>query len=172
MEKWCLQRGLNSRPLVYKTSALPLSYRGFLSLRCPGYFDAIREEIKLPAIWSEGKKIGLDRDLNPGPRAPEARIIPLDHQAIDMWRGPPLLTWTKCLLLSFLYSLQRSSLAVVAEWLRRWTWNPMGSARVGSNPANCEKEIFLFTFTGPQIKWLCVCQVWGSNPRNLTIMRA
>ena len=28
--------------------------------------------------------------------------------------------------------------AVVAEWLRRWTWNPMGSTRVGSNPANCE----------------------------------
>ena len=26
----CLQRGLNSRPLVYKTSALPLSYRGCL----------------------------------------------------------------------------------------------------------------------------------------------
>ena len=24
--------------------------------------------------------------------------------------------------------------AVVAEWLRRWTANPMGSARVGSNP--------------------------------------
>ena len=23
--------------------------------------------------------IGLSRDLNPGPRAPEARIIPLDH---------------------------------------------------------------------------------------------
>ena len=22
----------------------------------------------------------------------------------------------------------------VAEWLRRWTANPMGSARVGSNP--------------------------------------
>ena len=26
----CLQRGLNSRPLVYKTSALPLSYRGLM----------------------------------------------------------------------------------------------------------------------------------------------
>ena len=26
--KICLQRGLNSRPLVYKTSALPLSYEG------------------------------------------------------------------------------------------------------------------------------------------------
>ena len=25
---------------------------------------------------------GLDRELNPGPLAPEARIIPLDHQAI------------------------------------------------------------------------------------------
>ena len=32
----------------------------------------------------------------------------------------------------------KSQVAVVAEWLRRWTWNPMGSARVGSNPANCE----------------------------------
>ena len=28
----CLQRGLNSRPLVYKTSALPLSYRGYMEL--------------------------------------------------------------------------------------------------------------------------------------------
>ena len=27
------------------------------------------------------KKWGPDRDLNPGPLAPEARIIPLDHQA-------------------------------------------------------------------------------------------
>ena len=26
--KNCLQRGLNSRPLLYETSALPLSYRG------------------------------------------------------------------------------------------------------------------------------------------------
>ena len=25
------------------------------------------------------KKKGLSRELNPGPRAPEARIIPLDH---------------------------------------------------------------------------------------------
>ena len=27
-----------------------------------------------------------------------------------------------------------ASLDEVAEWLRRWTANPMGSARVGSNP--------------------------------------
>ena len=26
----------------------------------------------------------------------------------------------------------------VAEWLRRWTANPMGSARVGSNPIGVE----------------------------------
>ena len=25
---------------------------------------------------------------------------------------------------------------VVAEWLRRWTRNPLGSARAGSNPAD------------------------------------
>ena len=27
----------------------------------------------------------------------------------------------------------------VAEWLRRWTANPMGSARVGSNPILVDK---------------------------------
>lgn len=33
----------------------------------------------------------------------------------------------------------------MAEWLRRWTRNPMGSARAGSNPAQC--VIFLFSFS-------------------------
>ena len=28
--------------------------------------------------------------------------------------------------------------AVMAEWLRRWSWNPMGSSRAGSNPARSE----------------------------------
>ena len=27
-------------------------------------------------------------------------------------------------------------LVVVAEWSRRWTWNPLGSPRAGSNPAD------------------------------------
>ena len=27
------------------------------------------------------------------------------------------------------------STAAMAEWLRRWTWNPMGYPRAGSNPA-------------------------------------
>ena len=27
---------------------------------------------------------------------------------------------------------------VVAEWLRRWTRNPLGSPRAGSNPADYE----------------------------------
>ena len=31
--------------------------------------------------------------------------------------------------------------AVMAEWLRRWTRNPMGSSRVGSNPTH--SEIFI-----------------------------
>ena len=31
----------------------------------------------------------------------------------------------------------------MAEWLRRWTRNPMGSARAGSNPAQC---VFFFPF--------------------------
>ena len=36
----------------------------------------------------------------------------------------------------------------VAEWLRRWTANPMGSARVGSNP------IFVEIFSLPAIDFL------------------
>ena len=31
----------------------------------------------------------------------------------------------------------------MAEWLRRWTRNPMGSSRAGSNPARSEKILFL-----------------------------
>ncbi|KRZ15810.1 hypothetical protein T11_5432 [Trichinella zimbabwensis] len=40
----------------------------------------------------------------------------------------------------FLYTLNRdhSSVAAVAEWLRRLTRNQLGSARTGSNPVCCE----------------------------------
>ena len=34
-------------------------------------------------MLKQKRLVGLDRDLNPGPLAPEARIIPLDHQAIE-----------------------------------------------------------------------------------------
>ena len=33
----------------------------------------------IPPSSSAPEKIGLNRDLNPGPLAPKARIIPLDH---------------------------------------------------------------------------------------------
>ena len=38
----------------------------------------------------------------------------------------------------------------VAEWLRRWTANPMGSARVGSNP------IFVEIFTQSLVYTHCM----------------
>ena len=38
---------------------------------------------------------------------------------------------------------EKRQAAVMAEWLRRWTWNPMGSSRAGSNPARSE-SFFLF----------------------------
>ena len=152
------------------------------------------------------EKVGLVRDLNPGPRAPEARIIPLDHQAtyttfsvipnhtkaIISLSG---LRWGQarfliCLYLKRVYLCikfldSHISAAVVAEWLRRWTWNPMGSARVGSNPANC--EIWFCSHLWYEMSKISdldqppgflhqlpkhICQVWGSNPRNLSIMSA
>ena len=30
----------------------------------------------------------------------------------------------------------------MAEWLRRWTWNPLGFPRAGSNPAGCVKIFY------------------------------
>ena len=33
--------------------------------------------------------------------------------------------------------------AVMAEWLRRWTRNPMGYSRAGSNPVHSEAGVFL-----------------------------
>ena len=36
-------------------------------------------------------------------------------------------------LIFFCYKL--SDIDVMSEWLRRWTWNPLGYARAGSNPA-------------------------------------
>ena len=37
---------------------------------------------------------------------------------------------------------QNAMAVVVAEWLRRWTRNPLGSPRAGSNPA--DNELFFF----------------------------
>ena len=36
------------------------------------------------------------------------------------------------------------AVVVVAEWLRRWTRNPLGSPRAGSNPADYEELLSCF----------------------------
>ena len=38
--------------------------------------------------WGKKKKMGLVRESNPGPLAPEARIIPLDQQALQVIGSP------------------------------------------------------------------------------------
>ena len=43
------------------------------------------------------------------------------------------------------YTLQPST-DEVAEWLRRWTANPLGSARVGSNPILVDKHFHIIYF--------------------------
>ena len=79
------------------------------------------------------KKRGLVRDLNPGPLAPKARIIPLDQRAtvgLDCRSTEKQFGIIEKLRVKLRYQCQDE----VAEWLRRWTANPMCSARVGSNP--------------------------------------
>ena len=46
------------------------------------YVENTRDMIGFEKIFKETtfqKRVGLSRDLNPGPLAPKARIIPLDH---------------------------------------------------------------------------------------------
>ena len=62
--------------------------------KCQSYFPKGEYYYK-PVYWrKEGnillknkKRCGLNRDLNPGPLAPKARIIPLDHWAICICWG-------------------------------------------------------------------------------------
>ena len=61
-----------------------------------------------------------------------------------------------------------SSEVVVAEWLRRWTRNPLGSPRVGSNPADYDRSHFVtfrrytFIITAIYVKsrYTRSCNVW------------
>ena len=112
--------------------------------------------------WSQSffdKNGGLVRDLNPGPLAPKARIIPLDQRASAKVWAPP-------------FEISKLSIGEmrgngngiwqdeVAEWLRRWTANPMCSARVGSNPILVGTFFFAKKAVGDCVKGL----VRDSNP--------
>ena len=55
--------------------------------------------------------------------------------------------------------------AVMAEWLRRWTRNPMGSPRAGSNPAYDEvfyKTFFYFTYSVQENYCTFLCYLTAS----------
>ena len=64
-------------------------------------------------------------------------------------------------LLSYQFKYQKLKLYAtydeVAEWLRRWTANPLGSARVGSNPILVAKRQLFFNcydiFASVGLKW-------------------
>ena len=42
----------------------------------------------------------------------------------------------------------REARAAMAEWLRRWTRNPMGYSRTGSNPVRSDTSRNLFLLIG------------------------
>ena len=44
----------------------------------------------------------------------------------------------------FACTVAQKGQAVMAEWLRRWTWNPMGFPRAGSNPAHSDVSRSVF----------------------------
>ena len=50
-------------------------------------------------------------------------------------------------------SLVTSFMDKIAEWLRRWTVNPMLSARMGSKP------IFVVFLIGSTVQWIAICSL-------------
>ena len=60
--------------------------------------------------------------------------------------------------------------ADVSKWLRRWTWNPLGSARAGSNPAVSVLYLFVwflwFMFLPSNAKIEDVCDKAPKNIEN------
>ena len=61
-----------------------------------------------------------------------------------------------------------SASVVVAEWLRRWTRNPLGSARAGSNPADYAFLSFFFpTFLLVQSSCMNLCSVDQAQSKRL-----
>ena len=84
-------------------------------------------------IFCLAKKYGLNRDLNPGPLAPKARIIPLDHWALlySWWQveeTKPGLLHSPCQ--NFYTCAYESLYSSVAE---RWSCKPkvMSSILIG-----------------------------------------
>ena len=55
-------------------------------------------------------------------------------------------------------------LAAMAEWLRRWTWNPIRSPCVGSNPARSDWYYSFFFFYESKI----FTHIYKDNLRDLT----
>ena len=61
--------------------------------------------------------------------------LPLGQTRLRVTRMQTVLTFFPLYFLGTMPHMMLPDFAVMAEWLRRWTWNPMGSPRAGSNPS-------------------------------------
>ena len=106
------------------------------------------------------KELGLVRDLNPGPLAPKARIIPLDHWALlySWWQveeTKPGLLHSPCQ--NFYTCAYESLYSSVAE---RWSCKPkvMSSILIGGKRflQTQTSKIYIFSRASPlQQLWWC-----------------
>ena len=63
-----------------------------------------------------------------------------------------------------------TNVVVVAEWLRRWTRNPLGSPSAGSNPAHYVESVVLIVFSlkllSLESSSLLNCNIYTSVDKN------
>ncbi|GFX86952.1 hypothetical protein TNCV_1530411 [Trichonephila clavipes] len=78
--------GFEPGPLAPKARIIPLDHRAVSYQPDPSTKKRCQEECNYNSSM-DVKHSGLDLELNPGPLAPKARIIPLDHRAVKDTRG-------------------------------------------------------------------------------------
>ena len=101
------------------------------------------------------KKYGLVRDLNPGPLAPKARIIPLDQRAIHVWDR----WYFTCRSLSLDEAFKHSIHFPNPHILDRYCINLQQSYDIGIINLyyyqNINKYVYFITWNTSNVMWSC-----------------
>ena len=99
-------------------------------------------------LWSNARNIPIIMSVNWIKGSETSRFMTA-WMAPDLpFKGSPVIP-TQEYIIKNLHNL--GVRVVVAEWLRRWTRNPLGSARAGSNPADYGIFFSSFFFHSPVV---------------------
>lgn len=144
-------------------TGLPFPCKVSLRPRRPG-----RRDQDLFSFWW-GRPAARRPEGNPETRRPSHRHAHAHRRRRAAGRGR---REAGALIGSYTCAGPQPHAAVMAEWLRRWTRNPMGSPRAGSNPAHSGGSFGNSggghrLFSSPRLPWRCnngIRKIAGTQP--------